>query len=115
MEFDVQQEAKIKADLDRINKRERNEINKEKGISLEDLDVREDLDVTQNYNTQPQKAENLNRSSYVTQSHDGTLPGRQHLKRRDPNAAYVPEAYQPEPAQQQPMSNRSALNMPPPV
>ena len=97
MQFDVQQEAKIKADLDRINKRERNEINKEKGISLEDLDVREDLDVTQNYSTtqppQPQQAENNQRSSsYVTQS----LEGRQHLKRRDPNAAYVPGSYQPE-------------------
>ena len=51
MQFDVQQEAKIKADLDRINKRERNEINKEKGLSIDDLDVREDLDVTQNYST----------------------------------------------------------------
>ena len=67
MQFDVQQEAKIKADLDRINKRERNEINKEKGLSIDDLDVREDLDVTQNYSTQPPppKAEINRSSSYV--------------------------------------------------
>ena len=53
MEFDVRQEAKIKADLERINRRERNEISKERGgdIQIEDLDVREDLDVTQNYNS----------------------------------------------------------------
>ena len=51
MEFDVRQEAKIKADLETINRRERNEISKERGggVQLEDLDVREDLDVTQNY------------------------------------------------------------------
>ena len=124
MRFDVQQEAKIKADLVQLNRRERNEINKEKGggeIRIEDLDVREDLDVTQNYGSQQPQVPPLapkEKFSAVNQSHDFG-GGKSTLKRRDPNAAYVPggvyqsETPTPQPQQQQVYSNRSALNIPP--
>ena len=56
MRYDEQQEAKIKADLETINKRERNEISKERGIQIDDLDVRDDLDATQNYEPKENRA-----------------------------------------------------------
>ena len=39
--------------METINKRERNEINREKGgeVTFDDLDVRDDLDATANYAT----------------------------------------------------------------
>ena len=95
MRFDVLQEAKIKADLETINKRERNEINREKGgeVTFDDLDVRDDLDATANYATKARQQ--LNQSvPDVSQSYD-LNDRRTPMQKRDPNAPYTPQ-YQTE-------------------
>ena len=90
MRFDVLQEAKIKADLETINKRERNEINRERGddVTIDNLDVRDDLDATANYATQARHQ--LNQSlPDVSASYD--VNERRTPIRRDPNAPYTPQ------------------------
>ena len=90
MRFDVLQEAKIKADLETINKRERNEINREKGddVTFDNLDVRDDLDATANYAGQAHKQLD---QSYPDVSASYDVNQRRTPIRRDPNAPYTPQ------------------------